>query len=468
MGLACLATDARRPDDARTSEDCLMLNVMAPSDAKPGSRLPVFFYIQGGGFNKNSDANINATGIIEAADRDLVVVTIQYRVGPYGFLTDGDRVKPNNGLRDQRKALEWVQDHIGKFGGDPDHVVVGGTSAGAASVIFHLTADNGKDRGLFHGAISQSASFAATLTTEQSQYQYNHLATRLGCTGRDSLACLRGKTATELQEENFSIVLPGGASAPLYQWLPSLDFDFVNDYTYRALSEGRFVRVPTIFGDDTNGGTVFAPDETSTLAESNQFMLDQYPTLTPAQLGAINAMYPNPNRTCPGVGCYWRQAANTYQEVRYMCPALYANEMMSSSRGRGRGGRPSSSPPSWAYRWNVEDPEQMERGLGVPHTSELEALIGAAYTDKAPDSYGPGGVNERAPAVFQGYWTSFMRSLDPNRHRAPGTVEWKAWGRRARERIVFGTGGSTEMEEIDDGLKRRCAYWVKHGVEMQL
>lgn len=428
---------------------------MAPSNATSGSKLPVYFYLQGGGFNKLSDPSINGTGIIDAADRDLIVVDLNYRVGPYGFLSDGDKITPNNGLRDQRKALEWVQENIAKFGGDPNHVVIGGTSAGGASVIFHLTAENGTNRGLFHGAMSQSGSFAATLTVKESQYQYNQFATRLGCT-TDTLKCLRNKTADQIQEKNINIPLPGGADPPLYQWLPILDFDFITDYTYRALSEGKFIKVPTVFGDDANGGTIFAPSNTSDLIGSNQFMLDQYPTLSPSQLGEINAIYPNPNHTCPSLGCYWRQTANTYQEVRYMCPALFANSKYSPHA------------KSWAYMWNVEDPDQMAEGLGVPHTSELEALIGPEYTDGAPDSYKAGGINEHASPVLQHYWTSFVRTLDPNTHREKGAAEWKAWGPDNHARIVIGTGGKTAMKDIDHGLKTRCDWWTRHGVEMKL
>jgi carboxylesterase type B len=116
----------------------------------------------------------------------------------------------------------------------------------------------------------------------------------------------------------------------------------------------------------------------------------------------------------------------------------------------------------------VEDPEQMAQGLGVPHTSELEALIGAEYTDKAPKSYQIGEKNRPATPVIQRYWTSFIRTLDPNTFRQEGSVEWTAWGRDNQARVVMNTGGKTEMEDIDDGLRERCEYWYKHGVEMKL
>lgn len=93
----------------------MFLDVYAPSNATTGSPLPVFFFIQGGGFNQNSNPNFNGSGLIKAADFDLVVVNFNYRVGPYGFLSgkqvaEGGSV--NNGMKDMIKALQWVQKYI--------------------------------------------------------------------------------------------------------------------------------------------------------------------------------------------------------------------------------------------------------------------------------------------------------------------------------------------------------------------
>lgn len=71
------------------------------------SKLPVFVYIQGGGFNANSHPRLNGTGLVKKSEMGIVVVTLNYRVGPWGFLVDGDKLTPNNGLRDQRQALKW-------------------------------------------------------------------------------------------------------------------------------------------------------------------------------------------------------------------------------------------------------------------------------------------------------------------------------------------------------------------------
>ena len=113
-GLVCLATNAD-PTANTTSEDCLFIDVYAPSAATTASKLPVFFFIQGGGFNSNSNANYNGSGLIKASDDNIVVVNFNYRVGPWGFLAGQEVLQGgsvNNGMKDIIKALEWVQKYI--------------------------------------------------------------------------------------------------------------------------------------------------------------------------------------------------------------------------------------------------------------------------------------------------------------------------------------------------------------------
>lgn len=457
-GKYCLATNAS-PTETKTSEDCLFLDVQAPSNASSCSKLPVFLYIQGGGFNLNSNTNVNASGLIEASGHSIVVVSFNYRVGPYGFMTDGKHIKANNGLRDQEKVMQWVQKHISQFGGDPKHVTLGGSSAGAESVIIHLTARNGTDRGYFQAVAAESPSFATTLTVDESKYWYRHFATRLGCVGSDSLGCLRGKTAKELQEQNFNIPLPLAANAPNYMYTPIIDGEYLPDYTYNLIRDGKFIKVPSIFGDDTNGGTKFTPKNTSTLAQSNSYMLDQYPFLTLELLDQVNKLYPNPNTTCPNPGCYWRQVSNVYGEVRYMCPALSMTSALVKAGIKN----------SYAYRWNVGDPDQIKQGLGVPHTVEFAAILGPDYAPDPPDSYKRGGINYEASPVIQRYWTNFIKTYDPNKGSKSNVTaaEWQAWSPQKQDRLVFQTAGKTEMEPFGKELNNRCAFWAKHGVELR-
>ncbi|KAK8132655.1 hypothetical protein PG999_000828 [Apiospora kogelbergensis] len=456
----CLSTDTA-PTDPSTSEDCLFIDVFAPINANALSRLPVFFFIQGGGFNANSNRNLDGQGLIKASNHSIVVVTFNYRVGPYGFITDGDRITPNNGLLDQRKALQWVQSNIAQFGGNPRHVVLGGASAGAASISLQLAAYGGRDFGLFHGAAAESISFATVLTVEQSQYQYDNFTRRLGCAHGNnwnftsSLACLRSKSAAELQTQNHNIPYPGASGPPLFMWNPVVDGDLLRDVTYSSFAQGKFVKVPMLIGDDTNGGTIFTPKTTSTLRQSDEFLHNQFPYLRHDQLSTINTLYPNKNSSlCPGAGCYWRQVSNAYGDMRYTCPGLFISSQVALRGVKG----------SWNYRYDVRDPDQVRSGLGVPHVVEVNAIFGPQNVDGSPPrSYLPGGINAQVVPVIQGYWTSFIRSLDPNKHKHPSSARWDPWTETGQRRLLFQTEGVTAMETVNHTAQVRCQYFNSIG-----
>ncbi len=194
-------------------------------------------------------------------------------------------------------------------------------------------------------------------------------------------------------------------------WNPVVDGSLLRDVTYEEYKLGHFIDVPLIVGDDTNGGTTFTPRGTATLAESNQFLKNTFPFLTNANLAKLSSLYPKTDVSFPNSGSYWRQVSNAYGEGRYMCPGLFISSVESRS-GKNN---------SWAYRWNVEDPGQMASGDGVPHAVEVSAIWGPRYVG-GPGSYGEGGVNAPVSPVVQAYWTSFIRTLDPNTYRQPGSA----------------------------------------------
>ncbi len=146
---------------AATSEDCLTLNVWSPSDA---AGLPVLVWVHGGAFVLGGSSLATYDGALLAREQQVVLVSINYRLGALGWLTGLPGVQANCGLLDQVLALTWVRDHIGAFGGDPSSVTVFGESAGAGSVLHLLTAPTA--RGLFHRAIAQSPGAGQTLPRE--------------------------------------------------------------------------------------------------------------------------------------------------------------------------------------------------------------------------------------------------------------------------------------------------------------
>uniref|UniRef100_A0A1B6G9E2 Carboxylic ester hydrolase n=1 Tax=Cuerna arida TaxID=1464854 RepID=A0A1B6G9E2_9HEMI len=181
------------------SEDCLYLNVFTHS---VNTSSPVMVYIHGGGFHMGSSA-LKHLGPEYLLDRDIVLVTIQYRLGVFGFLSTEDEVVPGNmGLKDQVKALQWVQENIEKFGGDPHRVTLFGNSAGGSSVHLHMQSPLSQN--LFARAISQSgtalSSFSMT-SRGKVRKDTENIAKRLHCpinSSTEIIRCLQNKDSFEI------------------------------------------------------------------------------------------------------------------------------------------------------------------------------------------------------------------------------------------------------------------------------
>lgn len=179
-------------------EDCLYLNIYVPAANATSPLLPVIFWIHGGGFQYGECSNYGAKFLM---DRDVILVTFNYRVGPFGFLSTGDDVIPGNmGLKDQSTALRWISENIQYFGGDPRKITLTGVSAGGASVHYHYLSP--MSRGLFQNGISFSGTTMAPWAhSPESTKETKILANALGCPVDDSLKmahCLRNASAHDI------------------------------------------------------------------------------------------------------------------------------------------------------------------------------------------------------------------------------------------------------------------------------
>jgi carboxylesterase type B len=362
----------------------------------------------------------------------MIVVNFNYRVGPYGFLAGRDIVANqslslNNGLKDQRQALKWVQKYIQQFGGDPAHVTIGGASAGAGSVVFQLTAYGGRQDNLFHAAAAESPAFPPLRDVENSQWQYDDLLKQTDCA---DLECMTTIDAVTFQKavRTLKVPFPGGKNPPLYFWNPTLDYDFIPDYTSNSLKAGNFLKVPTIFGSATHDGINFVPKNLMSLPRAQQFLTDQFPSLDWRQVrDAWNA----PMDTSGDAR--WRSlASDVYGSIRYSCPTLNITDTYALN----------NTSPTWQYRWNVGS---------ASHVGELLPIWNNASS---------------AAGVFvQAYWASFIRSYDPNTHAAEYLVskgselespDWYAFNSTNGQRLEFNDKNFVDMEDIPEEEWKRC------------
>ncbi|CAJ0921725.1 unnamed protein product, partial [Mesorhabditis belari] len=237
------------------SEDCLYLNVWSPNLQ---GLLPVFLFIHGGAYETGAASVYDAKAFRENfARRGIVVVTIQYRLGQFGFLTLNDSViTPNLGLWDQTLGLQWIQDNIGKFGGDSKRVTIMGESAGSESVS-QLTISP-KTQHLFQQAIQMSGTSigAAARGTNTLTFSANWTS-RLGCDLKsDYKTCLQGKTVEEfwkVKENNA-----WGCGPDDLNWLgfaPIIDEDFFPKPEDALKTVPKY---PTIFGLNQVEGRLFS------------------------------------------------------------------------------------------------------------------------------------------------------------------------------------------------------------------
>ncbi|XP_062355841.1 fatty acyl-CoA hydrolase precursor, medium chain-like isoform X2 [Cinclus cinclus] len=207
-----LITNRKEKVPLQISEDCLYLNVYTPVPTGKQEKLPVLVWIHGGGLVFGAASSYDGSAL--AAFDNVVVVTIQYRLGIVGYFSTGDEhARGNWGYLDQVAALQWIQENIIHFGGDPGSVTIFGESAGGISVGALVLSPLAK--GLFHKAISESGTAALGLFTDQPKEDAKKIAAVSGCeksSSAEMVECLRGKTEEELIQDTTALQLCSKAS----------------------------------------------------------------------------------------------------------------------------------------------------------------------------------------------------------------------------------------------------------------
>jgi len=443
------------PPDADTgsaTEDCLTLDVTVPVGTAPDARLPVLVWIHGGGFNAGAGTEVDPRRLAEAGP--LVVVTVNYRLGIFGFFgLPGLEGSGSFGLLDQRAALVWVQRNIAAFGGDPDSVALAGQSAGADSVCAHLTSP--ASTGLFHRVIMQSGECGATELvdvirpgTGPAGDTWKPLplleaagvaaAGALGCPAppddrdlSDVVACLRALPTA---------ALVGGAG---YYWSPATGTPTLPRRPSDVLV-GRDVRpgIPVLAGTTRDEGTLFTAaffDRAGTPITDAAFG-GLLAAATGARAAEAGAAYRTADRS-PG-----RAWSDVVTDRAYACVGL-GNYRALAERG-----------PVYAYELAEPAGPSPFAALppdlagGSPHGAEMPYLF-----DLVPGGPGLTPDQQELASDLVDRWARFATTGDPN--GGPGTP-WPPWTGDGRLLTIAGPGpATTTTPAAEFAAAHRCALW---------
>ena len=389
-------------DPGRMSEDCLSLNIWTPKGAK---NAPVFVWIHGGSLT------IGAGGLsiydgAKLADRGVVVVSINYRLGVLGYLAHPALssesplgISGNYGLLDQIEALHWVRRNIASFGGDPSNVTIAGESAGGLSVMYLMVAPDA--RGLFHRAIAESAYMISTPELKREAHGHKsaeasgvELAARLGAA---DIAQLRAMDPAKL-----TLSAAGAGFGPF----GAVDGKVLPMQIVEAFDRGEQAKVPLLAG--FNSGEIrslraLAPPVPANAAAYESVIRDRYRDLADAFL----KLYPSTNLE--------ESILATTRDALY---GWTAQRMAIKQTAAGA--------PAYLYMFDHGYPAADSAGLHAFHASELPYVFGTLDRLSANWPKPPKTATEMALSdAMIGYWTSFARTGKPVAAGAPG---WSAYG----------------------------------------
>jgi para-nitrobenzyl esterase len=434
----------------RQSQDCLYLNVWTPQ--ADDRRRPVMVWIHGGAFMMGSGATPLYDGTHFARRGDVVVVTLNYRLGALGFLNlrqlrSDDEMAPSNvGLRDQIAALEWVRDNIEAFGGDPENVTVFGESAGAMSVGTLLGTP--RAQGLFHRAILQSGAADHVSSQHHATHVAEAFLSELRADARDAGALHRARVSEILRAERgaaLRLALRWG-SLP---WQPSVDSDLLPEHPHGPIERGLAKGVPVLVGTNRD--------------EWRLFMMGDVKGRRLDEAGLARRL----ERALPGANASGvplsRLALEHYQELRPAGQRLSPTEIWVAFQSdrifhyparRLAALHSTHTARTYTYLFNWSGPFPLSR-LGACHGIEIPFVFGTLRNPLLRPVLGVSRSARDLSRVMQDAWIAFARTGQPEHEGLP---EWPAYETERRATMLLGP----ECFVAEKPFGRAHRFWNDH------
>lgn len=458
------------------SEDCLTLRVDRPAGTKANAKLPVMVYIYGGGdtIGQIYDGAYDPTLLVSAAakkDFPIIYAAVNYRVNIFGFaaseaLSKADSL--NAGLLDQRLGLEWIQDNIASFGGDPEKVTIFGESDGATGVGLQITAYGGQKKAPFKRAIMESGGPTADPGTA-SNFSTIHTAkvTELvNCTSSSSsreLSCLRKVPMKFLLATTLGYADKVDMPWAFDVFIPTAPSSFIPDSPSTLLRQGRFAHdIDIISGWNEDDGSLFTSSTVSSLADIWKSVA--FAGLTDESKKLALQLYPLDEFTATKhVSAQYFRASRMTRDAGYTCPNLFL------ARANAKYSAPTTGNYLYALNQTVFKgffEEAHTPYYGVSHFSDIAFVFNEATT-RFVDTSTPS--DDALSNLMSGSWAAFASSGHPSGLK--GTLSgWhgEGDGETTSVQIIGGPlAGSRSLSDYER-LVERCEFWNSPEVTSQL